>query len=191
MYYAFAPGIVGGSKKKAYEHADVLSTMEGYELDGYQIKAMIAAQKKDWDAYETAMAAALPYMEPGIDADRIYVQHAYTMFQHNNDAAAALETLELVTSEPGMNETLYTYTKALALQKLGRFGEAIPWYEKTIEIQPGAQNSPFYLGECALEAGDYNKARDAFASYLERAPKGRHKAKAKKGLKRAEKGLAQ
>lgn len=189
MFYTFAPGIAGGSWAKAYENAEAIAKIEGHEKDGWQLKSMVAAQKGDWAVYDDAMSNALAYMESDHGTDTLRAQHAYTVLLQKKDPEGALKALEAVENEQVKGEVLYTYVTARALQELERYAEAIPWYEKTIETQPETKNSRYRLGVCALEAGRYDIARDAFQGYLDLYPKGEDASAAKKGLKQAEKGL--
>jgi len=185
MYYAFAPGIAGGSRTKAYEQADAIVAMSGREVDGWKIKAMIAAQKEDWEIYRHAMSSALPFMESNRETDLLRTQDAYTILTQMKDPSAAMARLLEVIDEGVKREPFYVFVRARTHYSLAEFREAATWFERVIEIVPDAEKSQYYLGESAMELKDYEKARDAFARYLENAPKGKHAKKAKKGLKKA------
>ena len=62
------------------------------------------------------------------------------------------------------------YMSARALDKLGRFGEAIQALEKTVRIAPGFTEAYFSLGDFYYKAGRYEKARAAFLRVLRDKP---------------------
>lgn len=189
MYYCFAPGIVGGSWSRAYEQAEAITRIPGRADDGYAIIALIASEEGDWDRYNEAIDKALSVAESQEERDDIHADAAYVMLNNREDPRRALEHLEQITSKSIMSTTSYTFVKARAHQQVGEYEQAIPWYERTIEIRPEAQNSPFLLGECAMEAGDYAKAREAFRTYLDANPGGEHRTRARRLLREAEREL--
>jgi len=185
MYYTFAPGIVGGSWSRADEQAEAITKLPGRADDGHAIIALIASQKGDWERYGRAIVKALDAAETQRDRDDIHADAAYVMLNNREDPRAALEHLRKIEDGSVKSTTSYTYVMARAHHKLGEHEQAIPWYEKTIEIRPDAENSPYYLGVCAMEAGDYKRAAGAFKRYIENSPDGEHATEAKRALNKA------
>ena len=185
MYYTFAPGIMGGSWSDAYEQAEAITRLPGRADDGYALIALIASQEDDWERYSRAIESALDAADTQRERDDIHVDAAFVMLNNKGEPRRALEHLREVTDEMVKSTTNYTFTKAQAHRELEEYEKAIPWYERTIEIRADAENSPYYLGVCAMEVGDYERAAKAFKRYLDNTPDGEHTLEAKRALNRA------
>jgi uncharacterized caspase-like protein/peptidoglycan/xylan/chitin deacetylase (PgdA/CDA1 family) len=80
---------------------------------------------------------------------------------------------------------------ALAANNLGfvfykqeKYREAARWFENTIKMDPSRAIAYLNLGDAAARAGDTDKAKNAYKTYLELAPNGASAALAKQQLER-------
>ncbi len=81
---------------------------------------------------------------------------------------------------------------ALAANNLGfvyfkqdKFAEAARWFDNTIKIDPSRAIAYLNLGDALAKAGENDKARKAYQTYLELAPAGPGAAHARQQLEKA------
>lgn len=69
-----------------------------------------------------------------------------------------------------------TYARAGSARSEGRLAEAIHMYTRALALQPGHEDSLYYLGNCLLEQGEFDRALDAYGRLLALNPEGSSRA---------------
>src|ERR1035437_427760 len=133
--------------------------------------------------------AAVQAFRKAIEADaKDYFAHfnlamAYTMLQRDPEAVAEYrKTLEL---KPGLYEAELNGGIVLLRQK--NPAEALPLFEDAAGHKPQEFRPRYYLAECALQTGDYARAKESYKRAMARDAKsagaqlGRAQARGEKG----------
>lgn len=187
QFYAGAPGIAGGSDKKARAEADALLKIEGGAFYGQMVIGQLAAKDKKWDemtsAYDAAHGAA------GSDGQRAWAlrANAWSLLDAKKDPAAALAVIERYVSVAEAGDVTARYFRGRALQDLGRHAEAAVEYRAAVDARPEAINSAYGLAECLEKSGDEAGALSAYETFVERHPDDKRTGDAKKAIKRLKK----
>lgn len=197
QFYIGAPGIAGGSTKKAREQAEALLTIDGGAFYGQSLLGQLAAKDKKWADMEKAYAAALAAAEEA-DADdaaalrrSALMAWSWSLIDAKKDPAAALPVIERMATDLPPDDPTALFLRARALQGLERWAEAAADYRAALALRPEAVNSGFYLGLCLEESGDKAGALEAYEAFIERHPDEDRVGEAKKAVKRLKKALGQ
>lgn len=190
QFYANAPGIAGGSLKKARKHAAALMAIGGrFTSDGHTLMAMIAAKDEDWDlaASEHRLAS-----ETALDAAgkaRALGGLGLMLVRDRGDAQAALKVAEELGAVAPADDTTRDFIRGLAHQKLEQHAEAAADFRRVIEKNPNAVNSRFALGECLEKSGDKAGAAEAFEAFAAKFPSDKRAGDAASRAKKLRKSL--
>lgn len=172
QFYANAPGIAGGSMKKARQHADAVVAIGGWATaTGHSMLAMLAAKDEDWaEAGEQHRLAADASATPK-DKARALVGLGLMLVRDRNDPQGALKIADEVRTLVGPpDDSSADFVAGLARQKLNQPELAVPLFRAVIEKNPDAVNSRFSLAEC-LEKTDAVAAAKAYEEFAAKFPK--------------------
>ncbi len=187
-FYRNAPGIAGGSMKKAKENAEALLAYENGKIHGHRLLATIAMQEDDWDTANEHIMIAAKKAATGEDRARLLMAHAYGLLTEKKDPAAALpmafEAYEILGDKADFS-TMYVYARALA--ETGDCATAIPLFERVLVLNEGAKTTRLLLAECLANEGQNAKAIAMYEEFLERFPKDGEAGKAKKAIRELKK----
>jgi Tfp pilus assembly protein PilF len=187
-FYRNAPGIAGGSMKKAKENAEALLALPDGKIHGHRLLAAIAMQEDDWDTANEHIMIAAREAATGDDRARLLMAHAYGLLTEKKDPAAALpiamEAYELLGADADFS-TIYVYARALA--ETGDCATAVPLFERVLVLNEGARTTRFLLAECLAKEGQNAKAIAVYEEFVERFPKDDNASKAKKAIKELQK----
>lgn len=181
QYYRNAPGIAGGSKKKAgaLARAGLEQPIGAHVWHGEL--AELAAEDGDWEAFDAEIASAIALAPTENARHSIAVSQALTLLRTKNDPAGALAVAQPIAD--ASPESLPNFVCARALRELDRCAEAIPYYRRVLDRQPGAENSAIELGVCLAATGDTGAARDQLEQFLKDHPKSDRAKEARRLLK--------
>lgn len=182
QFYIEAPGIAGGSLRKAREQGNAMLKIKGGELRGHLVLAGVAAEDDEWkDAaaeFELARAAATS------DDERwgVITQHAGLLMNKKEDPEAVIALLTphiaAITSHdastpPAISkdrETALRFMLGEALRKEKQWANAQAQYERVLGLNPNAKTSRFALGECFEKQKKYAEAATWYAQFAEKFP---------------------
>ncbi len=179
QFYIEAPGIAGGSLRKAREQGNAMLKIKGGESRGHLVLAAAAAEDDEWkDAaaeFELASAAATT------DDERwdVTAQHAGLLMNKKEDPGAVIAMLTphvaaISSSQPPAiskdRETFLRFLLAEALRKEKRWPDAQAQYELVVALNPQAKTSRFALGECFEKQKKYAQAATWYAQFAEKFP---------------------
>lgn len=170
-FYRNAPGIAGGSTRKAREQAEALLKVPGGEAQGHRLLGAIAMSDKKWADAERHYRDAVQTSPDDASRASILVSLGYGLLLEKKDAPAALphlrEAYGLRESDPDVT-TLYLYGRALA--DTGACADAIPLLERAISINADAKNTRLTLAECLAKQGRRQDAIAHYEVFIERFP---------------------
>ncbi len=183
-FYRNAPGIAGGSMKKAKENAEALLAYEDGKIHGHRLLAAIAMQDEDWDTANEHIMLAAKEAATGEDRAQILMAHAYGLLTEKKDPVAALplatEAYEILGEDADFS-TIYVYARARA--ETGDCATAIPLFQKVLVLNEGAKTTRMLLADCLAEQGRNSEAIAMYEEFLERFPKDDLAKDAKKAVK--------
>ncbi|MEC9373946.1 MAG: tetratricopeptide repeat protein [Planctomycetota bacterium] len=179
-FYMNAPGIAGGSKKKAREVAEQLSNVSGAEFAGQSLLARMAADEKDWDAFAAACAKARETAPDERRVDQMHMFEGQILLTSKNDPRAALTAFSRVKTPT----TTSLYLTGLAHRALGDDQQAIALFEQVLAEDPNARNTRYNLAELCEKVGRASDARTHYQEFINRFPDDDRASKAKKQLRR-------
>jgi uncharacterized caspase-like protein/peptidoglycan/xylan/chitin deacetylase (PgdA/CDA1 family) len=138
------------------------------KLEGLRPKE--AVKVKTLEGGETKLAAGKVVAVPPRQAAQHANDRGLLRFREKRYAEAEAEFTEALKQRPDF---------ALAANNLGfvyfkqdRFPESVRWFENAIRMDPSRAIAYCNLGDALLKMGEKDKARKAFLTYLELAPKG-------------------
>jgi len=184
-YYRRAPGIAGGSTKKAKELSREMAGIPASAHLGHLFLAEMAGDDKHWDEFDAEIALARE-LAPNDDArEQIAIAQALTLLNDRKDPQGALDVAAPFASTSGNYR--FSFVCGTALRSLGRCEEAIACFRRVIEAVPTAENSRLDLALCLISTGQTAEARRHLEQFLADHPKSDRAKEAKKALKELDK----
>lgn len=190
QFYANAPGIAGGSTKKAREQAQAMTALEGGKYMGHLCLARLAAKEEKWSDVASAIAAAEQAASTPEEARGAVTTHANLMLTEKKDPAAALALLERAAGMPhakAESDITIDYMRGEAYRAQKNFAKAREHYAVVIGRKPEAQNSRYYLAESLEKLGEFGEAAGHYEEFVSRFPKDDRAKKAADTAKRLRK----
>jgi tetratricopeptide (TPR) repeat protein len=173
MFYVMAPGIAGGSNRKATEQAKAMLELPGGVFDGYSLLALVAADKEEWEEMSAQYQAATNAAETRQERISSILSHARQILNKKEDPAAAISTakqaLALAENDREKSACHFLFAEAKRAQK-DRAG-AIEDYRFVLKTNPEAANSRWYLAELLAQAKQYAEAAEQYEEFAKRFPK--------------------
>ncbi len=174
-YYVEAPGIAGGSIRKAKEMGKRLLAIEGAKVDGHTVMARACAEDGDWKGaaaeFEQASAVATT------DEERLGIlrSHASLLLRKKEDPKAALpileKALELSKSKDGAVDSTTLYLMGSAKQKLKDYDGAIEKFRAVLAANANAMNTRYGLAQCLEAQEKWAEAAAEYQEFAARFPK--------------------
>lgn len=188
QFYINAPGIAGGSYRKARAQAEELLAMKDGvgEFNGRLILAQIAQSRERWDEMAEQYTLAQSARGSGASPLAARVAHAAALLRAKKDPAAAIRILDQIPEDEARGSVQAQSLRGQALVALKRHAEARPYLERAIELDASTASGRFALAQACEALGDIPAAVTHYRAYLERAPKGPRAEDATKALKRLE-----
>lgn len=192
QFYLRAPGIAGGSMKKAREQAEALLKLPGSAAHtGHICLAQIAAEDEKWADVAAACDAAEKAATTPAEARQARTTHASLLLNAKEDPSAAIAVLEPLAAQiTAKEDTSAFYMLGVAHQKLKQWQPARGYFAQVVEAQPGAINSRFALAECCEQLGELDAAVSHYEEFATRFPKDDRASKAQSAAKKLKKKLA-
>lgn len=164
-FYAQAPGIVGGSKDKAWAEAEAISKLN--PVTGYTARATIYEHEKKWDMAEKEFVQATVDHPSDADAHKDLAQFFLDRRDLKRALASARKALEL---DNHSNQSRFIL--AVSRIQLGQNAEKAR--ETLLELaeeslgdeSPTFEDVHYWLGVYYFNKGEYKNSEDAFESVL-------------------------
>lgn len=189
QFYLNAPGIAGGSVKKAKEQANAMLALAGAgPYMGHVCLAQAAAEDEDWPALAAACENAAKAARDPREARGALALHGNLLLTKKEDPAAAIPVLEKAAEGiTAKEDTSPFYLLGQAHMSLKQWEKARGYYAQVVEAKPEAQNSRYALAECCEQCGDLKAAIEHYAEFAARFPKDDRAKKAEAAVKRLKK----
>lgn len=186
QFFVQAPGLFGGSYKKATQHAQALIDLpEGKgELTGRFQMAFIFGHKEDWKSMEEQYDLAEKAAEKKPESERLDAQRSVlrtrgnALLNQKKDPKAALAVLERYRAIAAPDDaTVWFYTGEVKKALKDR-PAAIEAYTKALEINPAAASSRLFLAQMLEEDKKFAEAATHYEEFAKRFPNDGRAAKA-------------
>jgi tetratricopeptide (TPR) repeat protein len=183
-FYRNAPGIAGGSKKKAKENAEAMLSYPDGKMHGHRLLAQLAIQDDDWAEANRHFEAAAEAAGDENGRLQLMLARGYAILNDKKDPSGALPILKEVYDARGDDADVSTvYMYARALSETGDCAGAIPLFERVLTMNPDARNTRYFLAECLAKQGQAPEAIAQYEEFVKRFPKDDNASKAKKAIK--------
>lgn len=193
QFYSNAPGIAGGSMKKARQHAQAVVDIGGKAAStGHSLLAGIAAKDEDWDEAAKQHRLAADTATTPRDKAAAFVGLAMMLVRDRGDVDGALKVVGEARALVGPpDDNMLDFVEAMAMQKQGKHAEATVLYRAVIAKNPRAMNSRFSLAECLEKSGDKAGAAAMFEEFATMFPNEARAADATKRAKKLRKAIGE
>lgn len=189
QFYLRAPGIAGGSTKKAKQQAEALLGIERGVIWGEIVLAQIATDDEEWEDvsahYEKALAAAKTTDEKVM----ILGTHAYTLLKEKEDPKAAMEVAKRLDGVAPAEDPTAAWVMGEAHAGLKEYPQAIESYLIVLKKRPDSRSSRFALAQSYEANGEYAKAIEQYQIFVDKFPTDDRADDAKSKVKKLEKKL--
>ncbi len=172
-FYTEAPGIAGGSMKKARQHAQAVVELGGRgTVLGHIALAQIAAKDEDWAEAERQYRAAAeqPAATPQARSQSL-VALALMKLKQRSDPQGALAVADEARAFNAPNDTGPDFVAGQAHQALKHWTDAIEKFRAVLQLNAKAVNTRFFLAECLAENADPAGAATMYQQFIDLAPK--------------------
>lgn len=173
QFYSNAPGIAGGSMKKARQHAQAIVDIGGRSAStGHSLLANLAAKDENWDEAAKQHRLASDTAATPRDKAAALINLGLMLVRERNDPDGAIKTAQearALVAPP--DDSMADFVEGLAMQKQGRHAQAAEMYRAVIAKNPQAVNSRFALAECLEQTDDKAGAAAMFEEFAAKFPK--------------------
>jgi tetratricopeptide (TPR) repeat protein len=165
QFYIVAPGIVGGSSGKAYEHAEAIKQRDS--IRGHGAYGFIYSREDEFDKAEREFIAARD-LEPANPDPYYWLGFLYVRMENYSAAFDQLDTL--ISYNPELMPAYYQYGRIAALSG-ERIERGMKYLEKYLGHSP-AGNEPSHawahvrLGELYDKIDEADRAREHYKKAL-------------------------
>lgn len=182
QFYIQAPGIAGGSYRKAREQAKLAMEEPDNRGDfiGRMILAQVAENDEEWDDMTREYLAAADAKGVGANAAWPLSSLVNALVTKKEDTKAARPVLDRLKALPDADPVTIAFAEGEIARREKRLADALAEYEKVLAARPEARQSRWYAAECAEKLGDRARAAENYRQFAERFPKDDRASKAAK-----------
>jgi len=113
---------------------------------------------------------SLPFFERALPLPEARFNRAVAMLKLAKYAEASAELEKIYADAKSPLRASAAYHDALALDALGRSGDAISWLTRALELDPKFDSALLYTGVIRERLGDLQAAGKAYKQFLDRHP---------------------
>lgn len=189
LFAAAAPGIAGGSYRKARAQAETLGGLEGGAYAKHVVLAEVAKQRERWDEMAAEFIAAEALGGPAVFDARL--AHAQALLAAKKDAEAALAMVDRALEVAPEGHPFRPYALAVrgqALLALDRVSEARAELEESARLLTPTAAVLFSLSQARERDGDRAAARVGYELLLAKFGNVRDASEARRAIKRLDRG---
>jgi tetratricopeptide (TPR) repeat protein len=172
MFHLNAPGIAGGSKKKAEELANDLIRI-GEKAWGHRLLMQTSLARKRWDEAATRFRGLLRVAETSEDRYEAYRMYLYPLvMQHERaeDAIKFLPVYEEIAPEEDIRPDFLWGMSYMQRNDRGDRVRAIGRFESVLATSPDARNSRWYAAELLRKEKRRGEAAAHYEEFASRFP---------------------
>ena len=197
QFYLNAPGIAGGSFRKARQHAAEVGKVDGYAVQGALMLAHVEAKDEEWKAMDKALDAAEGAAATEEDKRSVAIMRARLLLREKKDPKAAMPSIQRVI-DLGKTVAPKDMSGYILLgeahRELKEYPAAISAYLRMLESEGPAPEDPsptvrYGLGKAYEAVGENEKALAMLEDFLTKFPKDRRADDAKSTAKKIQRRL--
>lgn len=197
QFYLNAPGIAGGSFRKARQHAAEVGKIDGYALRGALLQAQVEAKDEEWKAMDKALDAAEGVAASDQDKRTVASTRARLLLREKKDPKAAMPSIQRVIelSKSVAPKDMSGYILlGEAHRELKEYPAAISAYLRMLESEGPTPDDPsptvrYGLGKAYEAVGENEKALAMLDDFLAKFPKDRRADDARSVAKKLQRRL--
>jgi len=188
QFYINAPGIAGGSLRKAREQAKMLFAMkEGKgEFLGHLVLALAAAEDGAWKEMGEEFEAAETAGGEGADPRASLLGHIDCLLRKKEDPKAALALIERYAAVADSTDDRPHVLLGEARRMMKDYAGAVGPFAKAVEMNGKSKTAVWGLAESAEKTGDVERAIGQYRAYAAAWPEDERAGKAKWAAERLE-----
>lgn len=171
QFYLNAPGVAGGSVKKAKELAKEVAAIPGNEGLGHTQLAAALSKDGEHDAASSEFDAALGFAKTDAERRAVLSAKAAALLRDKNDYAAAIATAERILPIAGDREASVRYMIGDAKRQQKDYAGAVEQFTLVLTQNPEAMNTRFGLAQCFEAQEKWADAGREYDEFARRFPK--------------------
>lgn len=170
QFYLRAPGIAGGSIKKARQQAEALLGIERGVIWGEIVLAQIATDDEEWEDVSAHYEKALEAAKTTDEKVMILGTHAYTLLKEKEDPKAAMEIARKLDGVAPAEDPTAAWVMGEAHAGLKEYAQAIESYLIVLKKRPDSRSSRYALAQSYEANGAYAEAIEQYRIFIEKFP---------------------
>jgi tetratricopeptide (TPR) repeat protein len=178
MFYINAPGIAGGSLRKAREQGRAILEIDGAAYKAHIILALTEAEDDNWDAAGAEFNKAREVASSAEEKLQAVAAHANMLLTKKEDPKATIAFLVPVLKDFGTESWQLRYFLGQAYYQAKDWPKAQAEFEVVLAAKPDARNSSFLLAEVLRKQKLYPQAAAAYRAFSARFPDDKRASKA-------------
>lgn len=188
QFYINAPGIAGGSFRKAREQAKLLFAMkEGKgQFLGHLVLALAAAEDEEWKEMAKEFDLAEKAGGEGADPKAPLLGHIDCLLKKKEDPKAALAIIERYAKVADSTDYRPHVLLGEARRMMKDYAGAMEPFAKGVEMNGKSKMGVWGLAECSEKTGDVERAIVQYRAFAEKWPEDEKAGKAKSAAERLE-----
>lgn len=188
QFYINAPGIAGGSLRKAREQARLMFAMkEGKgEFLGHLTLALAAAEDDDWKEMAKEFDAAERAGGEGADPKASLLGHIDCLLKKKEDPRAAIPVIERYAKVADSADSRPHVLMGEARRMMKDYAGAMEPFARAVEMNGKSKTAVWGLAECSEKTGDVERAIVQYRAFAEKWAEDERAGKAKSAAERLE-----
>lgn len=171
QFYLNAPGVAGGSVKKAKELAKEVAAIPGSEVVGHTQLAAALSKDGEHDAASSEFDAAFGFATTDAEKRTVLSAKATALLRDKKDYAAAIATAEQILPIAGDREPSVRYMIGDAKRQQKDYPGAVEQFTLVLTQNPEAMNTRFGLAQCFEAQEKWADAAREYDEFARRFPK--------------------
>lgn len=188
QFYIRAPGIAGGSFRKAREQARLLFAMKDGkgEFLGHLVLALTAAEDGEWAEMGREFEAAERAGGEGADPKASLLGHIECLLKKKEDPKAAVAVIERYAAVADSMDERPHVLMGEARRMMKDYAGAVGAFARAVEMNGKSKTAVWGLAESAEKAGEVERAIAQYRAYAAAWPMDERAGKAKGAAERLE-----
>ena len=178
MFYINAPGIAGGSLRKAREQGRALLEIDGAAYKAHLVLALAESEDEEWSAAAAEFSKAREVASNPEEKLNAIAAHANMLLTKKEDPKATIAFLIPLMKDFGSESWQLRYFLGQAYKEMREWAKAQAEFQLVLAAKPDARNTAFVLAEVLRKQQLYPQAAAAYRSFASKFPDDARAAKA-------------
>jgi len=189
QFYLRAPGIAGGSIKKAKQQAEALLGIEKGVVWGHVVYGQVAVDDEEWEEMTAQYEKALVVAKGTDQKVMVLAAHAFALLREKKDYAAAMEVAKKLDGVAPADDPTAAFVMGESHKALKEYPRAIEAYLTVLKKRPESRSSRMALAQTYEATGELAKALEHYRIFIEKFPDDDRASDATSKVKKLEKAL--